>query len=182
MNTTSLNIQILEDDEALATALTNAFKKRGHYCFWQKSITEFQQFLQAQEQPIDLILMDLKLESQSSLAYIQDARSHYPEAKIFMVTGYASIATTVEAIKQGADNYLPKPLNADDILSIYFGGADASNINTEVKDDRLSPKRLEWEHIQRVLQENAGNISKTAEALSMHRRTLQRKLQKKPHQ
>jgi two-component system response regulator RegA len=123
--------------------------------------------------------MDLKLESQSSLAYIQEARYSYPNAKIFMVTGYASIATTVEAIKQGADNYLPKPVNAEDILSVYFG---ATNIATEIKEDRLSPKRLEWEHIQQVLQENAGNISKTAEALNMHRRTLQRKLQKKPNQ
>lgn len=179
MSAASLNIQLLEDDEAMALALMKSLKKRGHQCFWQKNIDEFQAFLLAQTHMIDLILMDLKLENQSSLAYIQEARSHYPAAKIFMVTGYASIATTVEAMKQGADNYLPKPVNAEDILSTYFG---PFNMTNEVTEDRLSPKRLEWEHIQRVLQENAGNISKTAEALNMHRRTLQRKLQKKPHQ
>ncbi len=179
MDTQSLNIQLLEDDEALGKALSNALRRRGHPCYWQKNIKDFMEFLETTNHRIDLVLMDLKLENQSSLPYIQEVRNSYPEAKIFMVTGYASIATTVEAIKQGADNYLPKPVNAEDILSAYFG---LSNIDNPVTEERLSTKRIEWEHIQRVLQENSGNISKTAEALSMHRRTLQRKLQKKPHQ
>jgi two-component system response regulator RegA len=120
--------------------------------------------------------MDLKLDTESSLAHIATARKACPKARIIMVTGYASIATTVEAIKQGADDYLPKPVSVDDILRKYVGDETMASPTEEV----LSPRRLEWEHIQRVLQDNGGNISKTAEQLSMHRRTLQRKLQKKP--
>ncbi len=120
--------------------------------------------------------MDLKLDNETSLHNIKDAREIYPTAKIFMITGFASIATTVEAIKQGADDYLPKPVTVDDILSLYRG----DSANTKNNDKPLSPKRLEWEHIQRVLKDNDGNISRTAAQLNMHRRTLQRKLQKKP--
>lgn len=175
MSTASIRILLLEDDEALAQALLKSLKKRGQQCYWQKTIEDFHAFLQTGAD-IDLVLMDLKLETQSSLAYIKDARRQYPMAKIFMVTGFASIATTVEAIKQGADDYLPKPVSAQDILNRFYA---VSDIAAEVTEERLSPKRLEWEHIQQVLQENNGNISKTADVLNMHRRTLQRKLQKK---
>lgn len=174
MKNKSLTILLLEDDHALAMVLVKAMIKREHQCVHAENIT---QFLQSLTMPhIDLIIMDLKLEQSSSLSSIAHARATHPAAKIIMVTGFASIATTVEAIKQGADDYLPKPVTVDDILRIYFNDTEQADI----EDVRLSPKRVEWEHIQRVLQDNDGNISRTAEQLSMHRRTLQRKLQKKP--
>ena len=95
-----------------------------------------------------------------------------------VLTGYASIATAVEAIKLGATHYLAKPANADEIVAAFArieGDADLA-----VNDQPLSVDRLEWEHIQRVLQEHEGNVSATARALKMHRRTLQRKLGKYP--
>lgn len=170
-----LHILLLEDDEALAQALGRAMLKRGHELQWVPDITTFRQALAESRKP-DLILMDLKLEQESSLHYIAEARQRVPAAKIIMITGYASIVTTVEAIKQGADDYLPKPVTAEDILRVFLG----DKVMPEISEEIPSTKRLEWEHIQRVLQENEGNISKTAEQLNMHRRTLQRKLQKKP--
>ncbi|MBT3336101.1 MAG: response regulator, partial [Methylococcales bacterium] len=98
--------------------------------------------------------------------------------RIVMLTGFASIATAVEAIKLGATQYLTKPANADEIINaLNKNDGDSSTI---IKDNPLSVKRLEWEHLQKVLMENNGNISAAARALNMHRRTLQRKLDKRP--
>jgi two-component system response regulator RegA len=96
-----------------------------------------------------------------------------------MLTGYASIATAVEAIKLGADNYLAKPADIDEILAALNDDTDHDEHDPEFQEP-MSVRRLEWEHIQKVLLENDGNISETARQLKMHRRTLQRKLQKKP--
>ena len=176
MNSQKIDILLLEDDQALAQALSKAMENRGHSITWIEDLAVFKNYIDGSKNH-DLVLMDLKLEHGTSLNLIQQVRENYPQAKILIVTGYASIATTVEAIKQGADDYLPKPVTAEDILLTYFGEAQSE---TEVSEARLSPKRLEWEHIQRVLNENDGNISRTAKQLDMHRRTLQRKLQKKP--
>lgn len=176
MNNNKIDILLLEDDQALALALSRAMENRGHSFTWVEDLATFEEYTNG-SQNHDLILMDLKLEHGTSLNLIKKVRENYPLAKIFIVTGYASIATTVEAIKQGADNYLTKPITAEDILLTYFGEEQSE---VEVSEARLSPKRLEWEHIQRVLAENDGNISRTAKQLDMHRRTLQRKLQKKP--
>jgi two-component system response regulator RegA len=98
--------------------------------------------------------------------------------RILMLTGYASIQTAVEAIKLGATNYLPKPATTGEILSALQ--SLEGNPDLPAAEQPLSVDRLEWEHIQRVLAEHDGNISATARALNMHRRTLQRKLAKKP--
>jgi len=95
-----------------------------------------------------------------------------------MLTAYASIATTVEAIKLGAKNYLTKPASIEEILEKLT--VQAASLETPIEDSHLSVKRLEWEHLQKVLLEHNGNVSAAARALNMHRRTLQRKLQKKP--
>jgi two-component system response regulator RegA len=95
-----------------------------------------------------------------------------------MLTGYASIATAIEAIKLGATHYLAKPVDADEVVAALNKVDGDSSLF--VSDSPLSVDRLEWEHIHRVLAENDGNISATARALKMHRRTLQRKLNKKP--
>jgi len=101
-----------------------------------------------------------------------------PELKVVMLTGYASVATTVEAIKQGAVNYLCKPASTEEILAA-FDEADSDG-GGDFQDAQMSVDRVEWEYIQRQLQANNGNVAATARALGMHRRTLQRKLQKRP--
>jgi two-component system response regulator RegA len=95
-----------------------------------------------------------------------------------VLTGFASIATAVEAIKLGATHYLAKPVDADEIVAAFE--KQSGNAELELLTNPLSIDRLEWEHIQRVLAEHDGNISATARSLNMHRRTLQRKLGKNP--
>ena len=175
MNNVRLNILLLEDDAVFAKALSNNLIKRGHNVSHAADIISLDEILSSQR-PADLILLDLKLEQETSISHISKIRAAYPNSKIYMITAYASITTTVDAIKLGADDYLPKPLTASDILNCYFGKGIKDN------EEILSPRRLEWEHIQRVLKESNGNISETARKLNMHRRTLQRKLQKKPQQ
>jgi two-component system response regulator RegA len=94
-----------------------------------------------------------------------------------VLTGYASIATAVEAIKLGATYYLSKPADADDIIAAFHH--DSGDESALVSQRPLSVSRLEWEHINRVLSEHHGNVSAAARALGMHRRTLQRKLSKR---
>jgi two-component system response regulator RegA len=98
--------------------------------------------------------------------------------RIVVLTGFASVTTAVEAIKLGAVHYLPKPADADEIVAAF--GREQGDTGAPLSVQPLSVERLEWEHIQKVLSENTGNVSATARALTMHRRTLQRKLGKKP--
>ena len=126
-------------------------------------------------------ILDLNLGGETSLNLIPILKKQLPEIRILILTGYASIATAVEAIKLGADNYLAKPADADEILSAMLA-SDGIKMepNESTSLEPMSVRRLEWEYIQRVLMENNGNISATARQLKMHRRTLQRKLQKRP--
>jgi two-component system response regulator RegA len=113
---------------------------------------------------------------------ISPLRQSLPDVVMVLLTGYASIATAVEAIRLGADNYLAKPVDTTTLLSALTESmmkGDKVDIQ-ELDEQPLSPKRLEWEHIQQVLNMNKGNVSVTARQLGMHRRTLQRKLLKKP--
>lgn len=136
-----------------------------------------------QAQP-DFALIDLKLGSDSGLQLIQPLRSVKPDMRILLVTGYASIATAVEAIKLGADDYLPKPANIATILRAI--GEEDEEFADEEEQDEHSPElmtplsRLQWEHIQQALHETGGNVSAAARLLGMHRRSLQRKLTKRP--
>ena len=180
MNTPlALSVLLLEDDEAFALALEIGLSAKN--CQMQHVATgqELEHLLrESSSVAFDLVLLDLKLCDGTSLPYIASVREKLPQAKIIMITGFASIATTVEAMKLGADDYLPKPVTVADILRAYREEPLAVEVGNEV----MSPKRVEWEYIQRALQENNGNISRTALQLNMHRRTLQRKLQKKPTQ
>lgn len=130
----------------------------------------------------DFVLLDLRLGDSSGVHLIKPMLEDCPKCKILILTGYASLATAVQAIKLGAVNYLAKPIDIPAILSALSNPEGAADISREeiLEESPTSLKRLEWEHIQRVLQENDGNISATARQLNMHRRTLQRKLQKKP--
>lgn len=124
-------------------------------------------------------LIDLRIAEQSGLSLIAPLRQTYPACRIVMLTGFASIATAVQAVKLGADDYLTKPIDFSVLLqSLQLSPASISKIAAE-DASLLTPDQLEWEHIQRTLEQYAGNISHTARALGMHRRTLQRKLLKK---
>jgi two-component system, response regulator RegA len=126
------------------------------------------------------VLLDLNLGGRSGLTLIQPLLALVPQARIVMLTGYASIPTTVTALKLGAAHYLAKPADLGAIVGVLL--EDRLEIPEMIDDSELmSVKSVEWEYIQRVLAENDGNISTTARALKMHRRTLQRKLAKHRH-
>lgn len=170
---------VLDDDEVFSATLARSLGRRG----FETTVahTGEQALRAAALTAFDFVTIDLHLEKDSGLQWIVPLRRVLPDASMLVLTGYASIATTVQAIKLGADDYLAKPANVDSILSAL----KASSGNEGVIDSAgppvpLTVDRLEWEHIQRVLAEHEGNISSTARALNMHRRTLQRKLGKKP--
>ena len=180
MNTKSNSILIVEDDEVFAEAITRTLKGRGFTCFHAHNVDKANELIQS-EIP-DFAILDLNLNGETSLKLIPTLRRISSPMRILVLTGYASIATAVEAIKLGADNYLAKPADTDEILAAIFADfeKDVVDLNKEPKLETMSVRRLEWEHIQRILMENNGNVSATARQLNMHRRTLQRKLQKKP--
>ncbi len=127
----------------------------------------------------DGALLDLKLADDSGLRLIEPLRAQSADMVIVLLTGYASVATAVEAIKRGADDYLPKPAGIESILRALNG--DANTAEFEEAPETMTPlKRLEWEHIQQALSASGGSISAAARLLGMHRRTLQRKLGKRP--
>ena len=173
---------LVEDDEVFARAITRAIDLRG-YAVDHTLSAEAAVHAMA-EVKFDYAILDLNLGGHTSLSLIQPLRKANPEMRILMLTGYASIATAVEAIKLGADDYLAKPADTGDILNALLAeGHEASPSPAEKAESILEPmsvRRLEWEHIQKVLAENDGNVSETARQLKMHRRTLQRKLQKRP--
>jgi two-component system response regulator RegA len=168
---------IVDDDEIFGSVLQRALQRRGLYSVVAKDI--FSALQQAEQYNCSHAIIDLKLAQESGLTLIRELKKGSPNLQIVMLTGYSSISTAVEAIKLGAINYLCKPADADEILAAFNIEIQNSN-NAEILYAPLSIERLEWEHIQKILQENQGNVSATARILGMHRRTLQRKLQKRP--
>ncbi|MDD5365114.1 MAG: response regulator transcription factor [Gallionellaceae bacterium] len=170
------HILLVDDDEVFVSTLAQALRRRGHEV--ETASEPVAALALARQRPPDAAVLDLKLAETSGLGLVEPLRTLRADMHILLLTGYASIATAVEAIKLGATHYLPKPADADEILSAL--GREEGDAEIAPPDEPMSVERLEWEHIQKVLAEHDGNISATARALKMHRRTLQRKLMKKP--
>jgi two-component system, response regulator RegA len=168
---------LVDDDDAFRRVLARALGRRGYAV---RSAANVDAALAlAQIQPPEYAVVDLKMPGDSGLVLIEKLIELDPNTRIVMLTGYASIATAIEAIKLGALHYLSKPCDADEVVAA-LGKSMAGDATLAVSDSPISVDRLEWEHIQRVLAEHQGNVSSTARALKMHRRTLQRKLSKRP--
>jgi two-component system response regulator RegA len=167
---------IVEDDADFAAALSRAMQKRGFEVAVAHDASEARTVVDRFVP--QLAVVDLKLPGESGLQVVAMLAARTPAPAIVVLTGYASIATAVEAVRLGARHYLAKPANADEILAALL--RDQPDAALEVSAEPMSVARLEWEHIQKVLNEHDGNISATARALKMHRRTLQRKLEKNP--
>lgn len=180
---------VVDDDTVFAGTLARALARRGYAV--QVAHTRQEALALAERTAFAYVTLDLHLNApaeaggtapaDSGLHLIGPLRTALPHARILILTGYASIATAVTAVKQGADEYLAKPANVDSILTALMAGVSEDAAEAALEEPvPLSVARLEWEHIQRVLNEHGGNISATARALNMHRRTLQRKLGKRP--
>lgn len=170
------SLLVVDDDPVFGGVLARALTKRGFDVEIAAGVGEAQRKL-ATSTP-DYAVVDLKMPDGSGLVLVKELKRRNPAARIVVLTGFASVATAVEAIKLGAVHYLPKPADADEVVAAF--GRSRGDIDTQVSARPLSVERLEWEHIQKVLAENEGNVSATARALNMHRRTLQRKLTKRP--
>jgi len=169
-----MNGLLVDDDEVYSRILQRSLERRGVRLRIAPDIASALD--QARADPPDFALLDLKLKQESGLALIAPLRALRADMQIILVTGYASIATAVDAIKRGANNYLPKPVTAEALLRALH---DIDDIPEE--PETMTPlSRLEWEHIAKAMQDCNGNISAAARLLGMHRRSLQRKLAKRP--
>ena len=166
---------IVEDDPAFSTTLRRSFERRGYTVSLAASPDELSALLVTGA--FDFAVVDLKLATTSGLACVEMLHRHHPETRIVVLTGFASIATAVEAIKLGAAHYLAKPVNTDDIEQAF--GRREGDVSVPVEGRRTSIKTEEWEYIHQTLVECDFNISESARRLGMHRRTLARKLEKR---
>jgi two-component system response regulator RegA len=170
------SVLIVDDDAPLRERLARAFVDRG---FDVLQAADHEAALEiARRRPIDRAVVDLRMPGLGGLAVVESLRAVHSTIVVVVVTGYGSIATAVEAMRLGAHDYLTKPANADQILAAF--DADPNMESPEPVYEVPSLAKLEREHIERVLQECSGNISKAARTLGMHRRTLQYKLAKFP--
>lgn len=172
---------LVEDDQVFAGVMGRALSRRGFTVV--TAATARGALEQAAARHPRYAVVDLKLGADSGLALIPALHAHQPDMRILLLTGYASIATAVEAIKRGAHDYLAKPVDADAVVRALTDDEDTPTpavAGEAIPETPLALHRLEWEHIQRTLMECGGNVSAAARRLGVHRRTLQRKLEKHP--
>jgi two-component system response regulator RegA len=175
MSVAPLSILIVDDDEPFRRRLARALTDRG---LEVRTAGDAAAALEAvgRDDPPELAVVDLRMPGASGLELVRELRAIEPAMRILVLTGYGSIVTAVEAMRLGATNYLPKPADADEILRAL----DPEGVAVGGPASTPSLARAEWEHIQRVLGDSAGNISEAARRLGLHRRSLQRKLGKLP--
>ncbi len=171
----ALTLLLVDDDEVLRERLGRALRERGFEVTTAAS-GETAIGLARRDAP-EFAVVDLRMPGISGIEVLDALRAIDPATRVLMLTGYGSIATAVEATRRGAVGYLSKPADADEVVAALTGRAAAEGA---VEIDTPTLARTEWEHIQRVLADCAGNVSETARRLGIHRRSLQRKLQKYP--
>jgi two-component system response regulator RegA len=176
MVATQPDVLVVDDDGASRDHLAQALAQRGFAVATARTASAARAL--AIKNPPGFAVVELKIAGESGLKLISTLVALDPDARIVVLTGYGSIATAVEAIKLGAVDYLCKPADADQVVAAFYH--DAGDDDIPLNTSPMSLKRLEWEQVARVLCDHKGNISEAARALSMHRRTLQRKLAKHP--
>ena len=169
-----MNVLIVDDDHVFRSLLKLNFEERGLKCFQAENVNDAREILSRHS--IDYAVVDLRMPGESGLILIKEIKDTNPEASVLILTGFASHQTAVEAIKLGAIHYLSKPVDFEEILKAFnkISGDPSVNIVQEAKD----LDQLQKTHVCAIYEKNHGNISATAVELGLHRRTLQRKLQK----
>jgi two-component system response regulator RegA len=167
---------LVDDDELYCRVLGEALEKRGYRTHTARDPVAALQLARIHEP--EYAVIDLRIGTESGLELVRRLAERDANTRIVMLTGYASVATAVEAIKLGAVHYLSKPAGADEVIAALQRVEGDAGVSPP--ENPPSVKRLEWEHLQRVLVEHGGNVSAAARALKMHRRTLQRKIAKRP--
>jgi len=171
-----ISMLVVDDDEVLRERLGEAMRRRGYEVRTAKDFDQAMALARA-ESP-ELAVVDLKMPGKSGLELVKELKALDAATKIEVLTGYGSIATAIEAVKLGATHYLQKPADADEVLAAFSQGGQPVETHAGLKAPSLA--RAEWEHINRVLSDCGGNVSEAARRLGLHRRSLQRKLNKHP--
>jgi len=181
INTPKPSLLLVDDDQRLRSRMVRAFEERGYET--QQASNYDEAVAIAAEESTELALVDLRMPGKSGLELVRELHRIDGATKIVVLTGYGSIATALEAVRLGATHYLTKPADVDEVIAAFDRGT-GELAKTAASDPALpetpSLARVEWEHIQRVLTDCEGNITKAAERLGIHRRSLQRKLAKFP--
>lgn len=175
-NTGHGTLLLVDDDEIFSEVLGTALSKRGFNVITAHDIRQATAL--AAETPPHFAVLDLSMPGGSGLTLIEPLKAANESVRIVVLTSYASIATAVEAIKLGATQYLTKPADANQVVQALV--SEDGDPGVPISTQPLSVGRMEWEHIQRVLIDCNSNVSEAARRLNMHRRTLQRKLNKRP--
>jgi two-component system response regulator RegA len=167
---------VVDDNDVLRRQLARSLERRGYQV---RMAADYDQAVAlARDDSPEMAVVDLRMPGRSGLELLQELRRIDESTKVVILTGFGSIATAVDAMRLGAANYVPKPANADEILAA-FARAEQPVLDGQATEYQApSLARREWEHLHRVLAECGGNISETARRLGIHRRSLQRKLQK----
>jgi two-component system response regulator RegA len=168
---------VVDDDEVFRSRLCRALSNRN----WEaiSAADGDAAVAQAREWSPDLVLLDLRMPGRGGIEVIEELRAIDPSMTLLVLTGYGSIATAISAVKKGADHYLSKPVDVDQILAVY-NDLRSGAVKSAAPETVPSLARVEWEHLQRVIADCGGNISQAARLLGIHRRSLQRKLSKYP--
>jgi two-component system response regulator RegA len=170
------SILIVDDDEVLRERLARSFASRGYEA---RTAADYDTALAlAREDAPELAVVDLRMPGPSGLELVRELRALDEGTRIVVLTGYGSIATAIDAVRLGATHYLQKPADADEILAAFARGDGPPSFAPDFAAPSL--ERVKWEHISRVMNDCAGNVSEAARRLGLHRRTLQRILQKYP--
>lgn len=167
---------LVDDDEVFCEVLSRALVKRDFEVEIAHDQAQAREILKSFRP--EFAIVDLRIGVDSGLAVVSELAALEAQIRIVVLTGFASISTAVESIKLGAMHYLTKPAEVDEILQAFY--REQGDEDLTIDNRPMSPRRLEWEHLQKVLNDHDGNISAAARAMGMHRRSLQRKLGKKP--
>jgi two-component system, response regulator RegA len=165
---------LVDDDAPLRRSMARALERRDFQVLAAEGVAEARSL--AREHRPEFAVLDMRLTEGSGLDLVRTLRELRPEVRIVIVTGYGNIATAVAAIKAGAVDYLAKPVDADDVVSALLKSGPGL---PPPRENPMSADRVRWEHIQRVFEQCNRNVSETARRLNMHRRTLQRILNKR---
>jgi two-component system response regulator RegA len=168
------SLLLVDDDAPLRRSLARALERRGFHVLAAEGLAEARDHAHAHKP--EFAVLDMRLAEGTGLDLVRTLRQLRPEVRIVIVTGYGNIATAVAAIKAGAADYLAKPVDADDVVNALLRSGQGL---PPPRDNPMSADRVRWEHIQRVFEQCNRNVSETARRLNMHRRTLQRILNKR---
>jgi two-component system response regulator RegA len=167
---------LVDDSDIFRERLASALEERGLDVLTAADAVEAMEVVRTRK--VEMAVIDLKMPGPSGMTLLRDLRSHDPDLKVVVLTGFGSIATAVEAMRLGAVNFVSKPADADDVLAAFSIEDPAAEPDSSGEVEAPSLARAEWEHIQRVLADCGGNVSEAARRLGLHRRSLQRKLKK----